>query len=184
MPSTETSTTISIETTSTRTFFTFKLRLNSYRCFLEISVCCTLNNGERMNSSISIAFCYVQSQLHPKGNHVRPGTQFVEELHELTKLLEINMSHASLKHPQTIAVVERSHAALTRFLKFNSNPTLTNWHRYLPLATFMHKTSHHTSIGCSPTVLFHGREPIKPLGLRFYSTCIQKSAFKYNFEFS
>ena len=101
------------------------------------------------------------------------GTQFVSELFsELIKLLEIKITHASLKHPQTIGVVERSHAALTRILKLNSNDTFTNWHRYVPLATFIHNTSYHTSIGCAPTVLFHGREPMKPLDLRFYSTCI------------
>ena len=110
------------------------------------------------------------------------GTQFVSELlHELTKLLEIKISHASLKHPQTIGVVERSHAALARILKLNSNQAFTNWHKYVPLAAFIHNTSYHTSIGCSPTVLFHGREPMKPLDLRFYSNCIQKSAFNYDF---
>ena len=81
------------------------------------------------------------------------GTHFVSELlHELTQLLEIKISHASLKHPQTIGVVERSHAALARILKLNSNQTFTNWHKYVPLATFIHNTSYHTSIGCSPTV--------------------------------
>ena len=106
------------------------------------------------------------------------GTQFVSELlHEITKLLEIKSSHATLKHPQTIGVVERSHAALARILKLNSNQAFTNWHKYVPLATFIHNTSYHTSIGCSPTVLFHGREPMKTLDLRFYSDCIQKSVF-------
>ena len=96
------------------------------------------------------------------------GTQFVSELlHEITKLLEIKNSHASLKHPQTKVVVERTHAALARILKLNSNQAFTIWHKYVPLATFIHNTSHHTSIGCSPTVLFHGREPMKPLDLRF-----------------
>ena len=110
------------------------------------------------------------------------GTQFVSELFsELTKLLENKITHPSLKHPQTIGALERSHAALTRILKLNSNDTFTNWHRYVPLVTFIHNTSYHTSIGCAPTVLFYGREPMKPLDLRFYSTCIQKAAFNYDF---
>ena len=110
------------------------------------------------------------------------GTQFVSELfHELTTFLEIKILHASLKHPQTIGVVERAHAALTRILKLNSNQTFTIWHKYLNLATFIHNTSYHTSIGCAPTVLFHGRDPTKPLDLRFYSDCIQKSAFNCDF---
>ena len=109
------------------------------------------------------------------------GTQFVSELlHQLTKPLEIITFHASLQHPQTIGVVEPSHAALARIMKLNSNQAFTNWHKYVPLATFIHNTSYHTSIGCSATVLFHGRESMKPLDLRFYSSCIQKSAFNYD----
>ena len=50
------------------------------------------------------------------------GTSFVAELiHELSKFLEIQLKHASLKHPQTIGVVERSHAALKRILKLNTD---------------------------------------------------------------
>ena len=70
------------------------------------------------------------------------GTQFVSKLlHELTKLLEIKISHASLKHPQTIGVVERSRATLARILRLNSNQAFTNWHKYVPLAIFIHNTS-------------------------------------------
>ena len=37
------------------------------------------------------------------------GASFVSDfLHELTKLLEIQLEHTSLKHPQTVGVVERS----------------------------------------------------------------------------
>ena len=54
------------------------------------------------------------------------GTSFVSELlHELTKLLEVQLEHASLKHPQTVGVVERSHSELKRILKLNTNE---QWH--------------------------------------------------------
>ena len=50
------------------------------------------------------------------------GTAFVSELlHELTKLLGIQLERASSKHPQTVGVVERSHSALKRILKLNTN---------------------------------------------------------------
>ena len=50
------------------------------------------------------------------------GTSFVSELmHELAKLPEVKLKHASLKHPQTVGVVERSHGALKRILKLNTN---------------------------------------------------------------
>ena len=98
------------------------------------------------------------------------GTSFVAHLiHELANLLEIKIDHASLKHPQTIGVVERSHAALKRILKLNTNESWTTWYKYVDLATFIHNTSYHSSIGCTPSSLFHGREPIKPIDLRFRS---------------
>ena len=82
------------------------------------------------------------------------------------ELLEIQLEHASLKHPQTVGVVERSHSALKRILKLNTNEQWNDWFKYLQLAAFIRNTCYHSAIGCSPTVLFHGREPIKPLDLR------------------
>ena len=96
------------------------------------------------------------------------GTNFTSELmKELATLLQMNLKHASLKHPQTIGVVERSHAMLNRILKCNTDEHWSDWHKYVPLTTFIHNTSYHSAIGCSPSTLFHGREPIKPLDLRF-----------------
>ena len=45
--------------------------------------------------------------------------------------------------------------------------------KYVQLATFIHSTSCHSAIGCSPTVLFHKREPIKRLDLKFTNTLIE-----------
>ena len=111
------------------------------------------------------------------------GTRFVSDsLHELTRLPGIKNSHASLKRPQTIAVVEGAHAARTRrILKLNSNQSFTNWHKFLNLATFIYNTSYHTSIGCSPTVIIPGRDPVKPMDILLYSNCVQKLAFNYDF---
>ena len=104
------------------------------------------------------------------------GTSFVAELiHELAKLIEIQLEHVSLKHPQTIGVVERSHATLKRLSKLNTDEKWTTWYRYVDLATFIDNTSYHSSIGCTPSSLFHGRELNKPTDLRFRShTLAQK----------
>ena len=103
------------------------------------------------------------------------GTSFAKLLHELTNLLEIKLQHASLKHPQSIGVVERSHSALKRILKLNTDEKWTTWYKYVDLATFILNTSYHSSLGCTPSSLFHGREPIKPIDLRFRShTLAQK----------
>ena len=78
-------------------------------------------------------------------------------LHELVQLIEIKLLNASMTHQQTIGVVKRTHLALTKILNFRNNKTFTHLHRYLKLATFINNTSYHTSIGCEPTVTFHGR---------------------------
>ena len=98
------------------------------------------------------------------------GTSFVAKLlREMTELLEIKLKHASLKHSQTIGVVERSHSALKRNLKLNTDEKWTTWYKYTDLATFINNTSYHSSIGCTPSSLFHGHEPMKSIDLRFRS---------------
>ena len=108
------------------------------------------------SSEISVAGALVsimfQHKYIPKEILSDLGTQFVSDLfQEITQLLEKKTYHASLKHPQTIGIVERAHAARTRVLKLNINQSFTNWHKFLNLATFIHNTSYHTSIGCAPT---------------------------------
>ena len=110
------------------------------------------------------------------------GSSLVSELmHELTSLLEVELKHASLKHAQSVGVVERSHGALKRILKLNTNEQWSNWHKYVPLAVFIHNTSYYSSIGCSPIAIFHGREPIKPLDLRFGNIAVKKFDPKSDF---
>ena len=110
------------------------------------------------------------------------GITFVSEVfHELMKLLEVQLKHASLKHPQTVGVVERTYSALKRILKLQTNEQWNDWHKYVPLDVFIHNTSFHSAIGCSPTVLFHGREPIKPLDVRFNNRMIER--FSPNSEY-
>ncbi len=87
--------------------------------------------------------------------------------HELTKQLKIQIRHATIKHPQTIGTLERSHATIKRLLGLHTNKRFTNWHRYRSLTTYEYHTTYHTSIGTTPTQVFHGREPIKPLDVRF-----------------
>ena len=110
------------------------------------------------------------------------GTNFTSKLMaELTKLLEVRLKLATPKHPQTVGEVERSHAALKRILKLNSNEQCNDWHKYVPLATFIHNTSYHSSIICCPTTLFHGREPVKPLDLRFSTRAMQAVEFSSDY---
>ena len=113
---------------------------------------------------------FFQHSYIPKTILSELGTNFVAKLlHELSNLLEIKLLHASLKHPQTIGVVDKSHSALKWILKLNTDEKWTTWYKNVDIATFIHNTSYHSSIGCTPSSLFHGREPNKPIDLRFRS---------------
>ena len=134
-----------------------------------------LTNGRADNVARALTTIFFQHSYMPSKIHSDLGTAFVSELiHELTKMLKICLEHASLKHPQIVGVVERSHSALKRILKLNTNEQWNDWHKYVSLATFIHNTSYHFAIGCSPTVIFHGREPIKPLDVRFGNTTLER----------
>ena len=109
------------------------------------------------------------------------GTNFTSLLfHELAILLEIRLNHATLKHPQSIGVVERAHAALKRILRLHTNEQWNDWHKYVDLACFIHNTSYYSSIGCTPSLLFHGREPVKPLDLKFKNNTLKFSIIPHN----
>ena len=70
---------------------------------------------------------------------------------ELANLLEVKLKHASLKHPQTIEAVERSHGPLKRSLKLHTEEQWKDWHNYVPLATFSHNTSYHSATNYCPS---------------------------------
>ena len=99
----------------------------------------------------------------------------------LALLLEVKLKHNTLKHAQSLGVVERAHGALKRILKLNSSDQWSDWHRYVDLACFIHNTSYYSTIGCTPSHLFHGREPVKRLDFRFKNK--QLSRMEPNFDF-
>ena len=93
------------------------------------------------------------------------GSVFVSRLmQELANLLEIELKHATVKHAQTIGLLERTHSSIKKVLKIYDTK---RWANYVDLACFIYNTSYHTSLGCSPTLLFHGRQPYNPVDLRF-----------------
>ena len=95
-------------------------------------------------------------------------------------MLEIKLNHGSLKQAQTVGVVERAHSAFKQILKINSTSALSNWHKFVDIATFVHNTSYHVSIGTTPSSKFHGREPLKLIDLRF-SKHVNSSQSSSNF---
>ena len=110
------------------------------------------------------------------------GTAFTAKvMTAMSKLLEITMQYATVKHPQTVGLVERTHASLKQYLGIYENKLKKDWHTYVDLATFVHNTSYHVSIACTPTYFFHGREPIKPLDVRFNLRTLQNLKTRYDF---
>ena len=136
----------------------YKYALSGIDVFSKYLFAVPLTSAHAGNVAKALVSLFLQHSYIPTTFLSDLGTSFVAKLqHEFTDLLEIQSQHASLKHPQTIGVVERSHSALTRILKLNTDESWSTWYRYVDLATFIHNTSHHSSIGCTPSSLFHGR---------------------------
>ena len=100
---------------------------------------------------------------------------------ELSRLLEIKLEYATIKHPQTMGSIERCHASLKQYLGIYENRAQRDWYSYVDLAVFVHNTTYHTSIGCTPTFLFHGSQPTSQFDLRFNNKMIQTLETKYEF---
>ena len=82
---------------------------------------------------------------------------------EITQILGITLKCATTKHPQTIGKLERTHASLKTNLKMASGEYRRQWHKYIPLAVLNYNTTYHSSIGCEPSKVFHGRIPYNVL---------------------
>ena len=102
-------------------------------------------------------------------------SQFVaESMQQITTALGIQLRHATTKHAQTIGILERTHASLKESLKIMTGERRTMWHQFLPMAVLNYITSYHTSLGCEPSRVFHGRVPYNVLDLK-YGLKTQKS---------
>ena len=85
---------------------------------------------------------------------------------ETASVLGITLKHATLKHAQTIGLLERSHASIKQALKVETGERRSLWHKYINIAVLNYNTSYHTSIGCGPRRVFHGRIPYNILVLK------------------
>ena len=141
-----------------------------------------LRNASAPNVAKHLFHLFMRNSYIPKTVLSDMGTDFtVKVMTEFSKLLEIIVQYATVKHPQTVGSVERTHASLKQYLGIYERKLKKDWHTYVDLATFVHNTSYHVSIGCTPTYLFHGREPVKPLDVRFNLKTIQNLETRYEF---
>ena len=100
---------------------------------------------------------------------------YFEVLHELCQLIKIGLKQATLEYLQNIGLMERSKASLKRTLKLNTNKQWNDRHKNVSLATFIQNTSYNSLISCCRSAVFHRREPIKPLNLRFLVQSFEKA---------
>ena len=95
------------------------------------------------------------------------GTAFMSQIiKEVAGFLGITLKHATTKHAQTIGLLEQSHASIKQALKIEIDERRSMWHNYINIAVLNYNTSCHTSIGCEPSRVFHGRIPYNVLDLK------------------
>ena len=95
------------------------------------------------------------------------GTAFMSQvIKEVTGVLGITLKHATTNHAQTIGLLERSHASIKQALKIETGERTSLRHKYINSAVLNYYTSYHTSIGCEPSRVFHGRIPYNVLDLK------------------
>ena len=95
------------------------------------------------------------------------GTAFTSYvIKEVAGVLGVTLKHATTKHAQTIGLLERPHASIKKALKIETGERRSLWHKYVNTAVLNYNTSYHTSIGCEPSRVFHGRTPYISLDLK------------------
>ena len=160
----------------------YKYVLSTIDVFTKYLFAVPLTNGYADTVARELVKVFFQHSYIPQTILSDLGANFTSELmSELASLLEVKLKHASLKHPQTIGAVERSHGPLKQILKLNTEEKWKDWHKYVPLATFIHNTSYHSATNGCPSTLFHGREPIKPLDIRFSRNIMDAVAVNSDF---
>ena len=142
--------------------FTALKRLQTHQnndgCFFTIPVCfpyqdMTAETVGRCIIDVMTRHCYLPTvKLTDKGSQFR-----AEVINQITKPLDIGISHASTKHAQTIGILERTHATLKTSLKISTRERRSMWHRYVQIAVMNYNTSYHESLSCEPTTAFRGR---------------------------
>ena len=96
------------------------------------------------------------------------GSAFTSQvLRDIMTQSGIKIDHATIKHAQTIGMIERNHQKLKNVLKINVAADSPQWDRYVNIAIMAHNTTYHQTIKCTPSELFHGRVPYNALDFKY-----------------
>ena len=95
------------------------------------------------------------------------GTAFTSRIiKEMAGVLGVTLKHATTKHAQTNELLERFHASIKQSLKVGTGERRSLWHKNISIAVLNYNTSDHSSSGCEPSRVFHGRIPYNILDLK------------------
>ena len=81
-------------------------------------------------------------------------------------ILGITLKQTTKKHAQTIGLLQRYHTSIKEAFKIETGERRSLWHKYVNIAFLNYITSYHTSIGCEPSRVFHGRITYNTLDLK------------------
>lgn len=92
------------------------------------------------------------------------GSNFMSHVfRKLCRTLRIQKIHTTAFRPQSNGALERSHRVLIEYLRhYICRNTQADWHKYLPLATFVYNTTRHSSTQFTPYELIFGRKANLP----------------------
>ena len=105
------------------------------------------------------------------------GTQFLSELFQrLCKLLRITKLNTTAYHPESNGALERTHRALTEYLRCFCAGDKSDWNKWIPFACFTYNTTPHSMTKYTPYELMYGKKPNLPGLLQ------QKITPTYNYD--
>ena len=87
-------------------------------------------------TSLFLRHSYTPTRISDLGNAFTS-----EQMSELANVLEKQLKHCTLKHAQTIGLLEGNQAPLKHILRINQNQSSIDWHSYLDIAIFIYNTT-------------------------------------------
>ena len=93
------------------------------------------------------------------------GSAFTAQL--LNSLMETAGKKWNTRLSSTQRLSVWSHQWLEQVLKINVAADSPQWQNYVNMAVMAHNTTHHQTLRCSPTEIFHGRIPFNALDIKF-----------------
>ena len=91
-----------------------------------------------------------------------------------------NFECATVKHPQSNGMLEQG--SLKSNQKMLSGEYRRQSHKYLPIAVLNDNTAYHSTFGCEPTRIFHGRFPYKVLDHKLANNPLESFAPTTDFD--